>query len=335
MTRKRSNRVQTALERNRPIAARYRALRAGWAAAMSVGLLATSACAGQPVGGEAPETGSERFPSSSPASTPSTSIEPLQDPVDHLAALPVADGLSVAFFAEAGVEVDSQRQVLSWTDLVAGNRLEPSNSSPRLVPTGSGGHTAVEFGGPRTVLQMRDPEGLPVGPSDRTVVVAANWDSPRAWPQHDGFLGVGWGALEVPGSVYFQGSVLWSILGGFVGGVAQKTPPDGDPAAGAIAGCCKDFGFGADIFSPGSLMITSVVDEGHVSLFLGPREMKTSNEVWSLATVDDRLWLGGFPTREAVGEMDLSVVLVFDRPLSHVEIAEISDHLRTNYGIDQ
>ena len=157
--------------------------------AMSVvGVLVLAACsAAVPDGsGAAPDA-------SSPvgAATPEATAEPTQEPTveptpefEHLDALPVRDGLVVAFVADSGVVAEGA-VVTEWTDLTGTLTLAPLDEGPALIIAGREGRDTVRFEGVARTMIADGADALPQGNLDRTVILAGAWPQGGSIQPHD------------------------------------------------------------------------------------------------------------------------------------------------------
>ena len=192
--------------------------------------------------------------------------------------------------------------VQGWQDLVGTSRTIVQNTNtaqPLYNPTAVNGMPGITFDGVSTVMTGPD-TGLPMGTSDRTVMLVARWNSFVS-----AFGGVSWGTNSANATF---GLVKWS----------------GSPANAAVQGWVTDYQSSYQIQSGTPFLWVVTLSSSVVTQRINRQQVQISSS--SLNTVSGNVRLGAETNTSGYQALTLCEMIVFNRALNSTEITQLETY---------
>lgn len=201
-----------------------------------------------------------------------------------------------------GLATSLNDPVQGWQDLVTTSRTIAQNTTtaqPLYNPTAVNGLPGITFDGASTVMTGPD-TGLPMGTSDRTVMMVVRWNS-----LVNSFGGVSWGTNSANATF---GLVKWS----------------GSPANAAVQGWVTDYQTSYQIQAGTPFLWVVTLGSSIITQRINRQQVQISSS--SLNTVSGNVRLGAETNTSGYQALTLCEMIVFNRVLTSAEINQLETY---------
>lgn len=211
-------------------------------------------------------------------------------------------GLVLHLEADSGVTTTGNNLVTQWLDQSIRQNDLVSNVSPSLVPGVLNGQPVIAFDGVDDQLErVSDLMAMPAGNADRSIVMLARYDS-------TGFGGFAYGNNSCN-----------QAFGAAVDKAGKLT----------VQGWCTDFKSGTEGTGAGWLRQVITLENGTVNHYKDNLLIDTDSHVYN--TLPNSIVLGAEIDGAPHLDMDVAVVMVYDRALTLADRDQIETYLQEKY----